>query len=79
MDEYDAANIPWKSEVMAQEVEDALGGEDEHTCYIQHYNQSHGLFGIIIDGTQEVLGGESECEIFLQGFLKAMEIIKENQ
>lgn len=77
MDEYDAANITWKAQVMAQEVEDVLGS-DEYTCYIQEYPKT-GRIGVIIDGTQEFLGKKSECENFLQGFLRALEIIKENQ
>ena len=77
MDEYDAANITWKAQMMAQEVEDALGS-DEYTCHIQEY-QKTGHVGVIIDGIQEFLGKKSECEIYLQGFLRALEITNENQ
>ena len=75
MDEYDAANITWKAQIMAQEVEDALGNE-KHTCYIQEYPKV-GRIGVIVDGMQVFLGTISECEIFLQGFLKALELKKE--
>ena len=77
MDEYDAANITWKAQMMAQEAEDALG-RYEYTCHIQEYPNS-GLVGVIIDGTQEFLGKKSECENYLQGFLRALEIKNENQ
>ena len=77
MDEYDAANITWKAQMMAQEVEDALGS-DEYTCHIQEYTKT-GHVGVIIDGTQEFLGKKSECENYLQGFLRALEIKNENQ
>ena len=77
MDEYDAANITWKAQMMAQEVEDALGS-DEYTCHIQEYPKT-GRVGVIIDGTQEFIGKKSECEIYLQGFLRALEITNENQ
>ena len=77
MDEYDAANITWKAQMMAHEVEDALGS-DEYTCHIQEYPKT-GRVGVIIDGTQEFIGKKSECEIYLQGFLRALEITNENQ
>ena len=77
MDEYDAANITWKAQMMAQEVEDALGS-DEYTCHIQEYQKTCRV-GVIIDGTQEFIGKKSECEIYLQGFLRALEITNENQ
>ena len=77
MDEYDAANITWKAQMMAKEVEDALGS-DEYTCHIQEYPKT-GRVGVIIDGTQEFLGKKSECENYLHGFLRALEIAKENQ
>lgn len=77
MDEYDAANINWKAQMMANEVEDALGS-DEYTCHIQEYHKT-GHVGVIIDGTQEFLGKKSECENYLKGFLRALEITKENQ
>ena len=77
MDEYDAANITWKAQMMAKEVEDALGS-DEYTCHIQEYPKT-GRVGVIIDGTQEFIGKKSECEIYLQGFLRALKITNENQ
>lgn len=77
MDEYDAANITWKAQMMAKEVEDSLGS-DEYTCHIQEYPKT-GRVGVIIDGTQEFIGKKSECEIYLQGFLRALEITNENQ
>ena len=77
MDEYDAANITWKAQMMAHEVEDALGS-DEYTCHIQEYPKT-GRVGVIIDGTQEFIGKKSECEIYLHGFLRALEITNENQ
>ena len=77
MDEYDAAGITWKAQIMAQEVEDALG-DDEHYCYVQEYRKD-GRMGVIIDGVQELLGSERECELYLNGFLRALEIKNENQ
>ena len=77
MDEYDAANITWKAQMMAKEVEDALGS-DEYTCHIQEYPKT-GRVGVIIDGTHEFIGKKSECENYLQGFLRALKITNENQ
>ena len=77
MDEYDAANITWKDQMMAEEMEDAVGS-DEYRWERQEY-QKTGRVGVIIDGTQEFIGKKSECEIYLQGFLKALEITNENQ
>lgn len=75
MVEYDAAGITWKAQVMAQEVEDALGSE-EHYCYVHEYPKD-GRMGVNVDGMQEFLGKQSECELYLQGFLKALELKKE--
>lgn len=75
MVEYEAAGITWKIQVLEQEIEDALGDE-EHDCYVHNY-QAVGQVGVIVDGVQELLGSERECELYLKGFLRALELKKE--